>query len=152
MSHVSHERLLAYRAELDDVIAREGWAVQGVFPCTGQDGACFSYTIGMHAAGLPELLISGGTFPDMNMLLNIAAKDHLRNEFTPGVLYVNKYFRFPMMPIKAPAAEIGWAKSVYGPTVKAIQLIWPDNKGLWPGQPGFNRKKQQDLFGTFTIP
>ena len=40
-------------------IARRGRSFVGVFPCEGDDGHAFSYTIGNHLRGLPELLIVG---------------------------------------------------------------------------------------------
>lgn len=145
---MNNERIEAYVADLLDAIAKHGWVIQGVFGVREEE-LPFAYTIGLHEAGLPELIVSGG---NMHMMLNIAASDHLRNEIQPGTLYRSNYLTYPLKPIKAPAAEIFFARRLYGPRVKAIQLIWPDNHGLWPGQPGHNPKKRQDFFGTFTIP
>jgi hypothetical protein len=134
-------------------IAEHGWAVQGVAP-DGPDDVPFAYTLGMTPAGLPELAISGLTFDLMRALLNAVAVRHLAGDgYEPGQT-VEPFddeagqVQVPLRVIAAPRAEVGVARALFGPAVRAVQLVWPDRFGAWPGTGRWRPQAvSQELFG-----
>lgn len=141
-------RFDSYLKQLRDIVNRAGWTVQGVFPVK-QDDVWFAYTIGMTAHGLPELLISGLEGNQAQAVLNTAAGLHLTAEMQPGTSNTDiAADDLELRIIAAPRAEIGMAQRFYGPRVHvhAVQLVWPDDAGNYPG-PFWSPKFKQELFG-----
>lgn len=125
-------------AQQRHLIKEHGWMVQGVFPTEQDPGVAFAYTIGLTAAGLPELLISGNIGMDVTVhLLNDLAKMHLREEIKPGdevAGIANVVFHVAEC---GPDVEVQQARNHYGDKVRVIQIIWPDKEGRYPGDEGF---------------
>lgn len=142
-------RMAAYYQEQTKIILRDGWFIQGVFPTESEPGVCFSYTIGLTAAGLPELMIVGNIdFQIQRSLLNAAAAQHLENEINDGdevcLADVNVPFRARLC---GPDAPVQQARNRYGNKVRVIQLIWPDDKDNYPPDEGFERgEERQPLY------
>lgn len=138
----------AYLTHMQSLIEEYGWAVQGVFPTTEFD-VWFAYTVGLTSRGLPELLISGIPGEQVQPLLNRAAEMHCEKPFSIGDEVTGIAIDGVLMRvIDAPLAEIGMAVEMY-PTMRpdAIQLVWPDTDGVYPG-PNYDHKRfPQPLYG-----
>lgn len=121
-----------------DLIAKHGWMVQGVFPTRNDPDAPFAYTVGLTAAGLPELVISGLSAETSCALLNNAARRSLGEEFKPGQV-LDGIASVPFRVVDAPSAEVNMAHHLYEDRdVRALQLVWPDKGGAYPGEPGWS--------------
>ncbi len=139
------QEVAEYQARIGEVIKKYGWMVQGVFP-TGPADLGFAYTIGLTEAGLPELIISGTYDNQAKNLLNSAARQHASNEFAHGDT-VDGIANVPFRAIDAPEAPINIAHQRYGSRVRAVQLVWPDANGRWPGSVFAPPSDDQDLDG-----
>lgn len=136
---MSEDRFDEYLIKLAGMIRQFGWVVQGVFPVKDDDLG-FAYTVGLTAAGLPELVVSGAFGTQAQDLLNAAARIHAGSELKPGTER-DDIANVPFRIIPAPNAEVGVANRMYGPRVCAVQLCWPEVDGSWPPTP------RQELFG-----
>lgn len=129
-------------------IKEHGWIILGVFP-VDKDDLGFAYTVGLTEAGLPELVLSGAWNEQAQQLLNIAGEQHCRTEIKAGDT-VEDIANVPFRAIDAPLAEVNTARRLYGESrVRAVQLVWPDENGLWPGSvfAASVVKEKQELFG-----
>lgn len=126
------DRLAAYLDRARTIIAEHGWMIQGVFPTATSPGTPFAYTIGLTASGVSELVISGLDANTAGSILNAAARRHLAEELRPGMV-VEGLASVPFVVVAAPFAEVGMARNMYGDRVGAVQLVWPDEGGAYPG-------------------
>lgn len=138
-------RMQAYLLTCRETIARHGWMIQGVFPTEESPGVEFSYTVGLTAAGLPELVISGLPMNLAGTLLNDAARLSLATAVEPGDT-ITTIASVAFNVIAAPKAEIGLARRLCGEHAKALQLIWPDDRGHYPGEAGWSLSNGQEIF------
>lgn len=112
-------------------------------------GRVFSYTIGLTDRGWPELIISGPPPEVAGTALNRAVAE-LKSRCsergpTPGDI-LNDPLLVPVELRKVdPRVLLGYmAQAVYrqervgGPAPEALQVVWPDELGLWPGEEGCN--------------
>ena len=139
-----------YLALIRETIATHGWAVQHV----EDDRTPFSYTVGLHARGLPELLVTGLPPRDARWLLDTFAK-----RLTPGrrpvvgdqlVLPANT--RVELVEVAHPDAHMGIAVAICGYDVCAVQLVWADGRGRWPWGPGFDDgRRRQPVLGARAV-
>jgi Domain of unknown function (DUF4262) len=125
-----------YLDELRETIRKHGWVVQGV----EDDRAPYSYTIGLHSRGLPELLVTG-LYPEFAArFLNHLADDAVRGElFTPGerINFLGRPL-VEIVEVEHPDAHMDFAIALGGPDVRAMQLVWPDDHGRWPWDAQWN--------------
>lgn len=131
----------ATREDYHDVLRRKvrdrGWAVQYV----ESDRTPFAYTVGLHTAGLPELLVTGLS-PDWAMrLLNTVAR-YVIDERVPApgdtmVLPDNWHAEF--VEVAQPDAHLTFAVELCGPDVRALQIVWRDEDDHSPWCPEFNK-------------
>lgn len=128
-------------AEFDAMIARYGWAVQGVFDPAGVNPA-FCYTVGLAAKGLPEVIVFGLPQKTAHHFLN-----HLGRLFTSsGVPPLDTNLDdlaegLPSQLVAVPRGEADrymFATKRRYPDYTAVQLVWPDAKSLFPWDPGFD--------------
>lgn len=141
---MNKEAIQRVLAQLEDNIARFGWAVQGVFPCVGdEDSIPFHYTIGLHNKVLPELLVFGLPMDVGQMLLNDVAMVMLEKQ-AAGLPVLGK-FTHDRWPAPFYLVEAESAKAVEYATganrrsqglAKYIQVVWPDKHGSFPWQAG----------------
>lgn len=119
-----------------------GWHVMGVGGGPGGEPA-FAYTVGLgHRTGHPELLMSGQPIKLMAAVLNEVAERIVvgGQRFGPGAVIEGALAWHPMVvddvdPV--PSAELlRYASWFQRRSVKAVQLVWPDARGLFPWQPG----------------
>lgn len=114
------------------------------------DGYCpgFGYSIGLFKSfNHPELIIIGLDPDSTGIIINSAKKNiedgviYLTGVNYPGFL-MEKPVRFVEVQLEHYADYLGYAgwyndQSFDFPT---LQIVWPDNSGIFPWEPGFNEK------------
>lgn len=126
--------------DLDDTIQRHGMALISVFADHPHD-LPFTYTVGRHDRGLPELIVFGGTPDEAGTLLNELDRDNPSSEVRPG--------RTPRADalggarVELRRARPAWAKvhgllafDRGGPDVPFLQVRLPDRRGRLHGERG----------------
>jgi len=124
------------------MIADHQWAVQGVerdrFRPPG------AYTVGLTEHGLPELVVAGLAGCDATRLLNHVASHVLQAAaLRPGdqiPMHGDPVIVGPMIEVvevAVPAANLPVAAELYGPRLRAWQLVYADDRGHWPWDPGY---------------
>lgn len=125
-----------------DIIETHGWALTSVL----SDGTMPSYTysVGLSAKGLPELLLVGVGPRDAQIILNAAAKKLIGGVFSgaPGER-LQEVANFPLAPrhLAQDLAEkfaLGADRYAHENNLKMhmIQIVFPDQKGLFPWEAG----------------
>lgn len=143
---MSDTRLDAYDRSCMAMIAEHGWMVQGVFPTANDPGVGFCYTVGLTVAALPELVISGLPHETAATLLNLAGERSLGAEFKAGDV-LDGIAGVPLRVVAAPSAAVNMARHLYGfGRVVALQLVWPDTAGAYPGDAGWSLGEAQEVF------
>lgn len=137
--HIDHVRGL---------MVRHGWAVQGVqgdrlYPP-------YSYTLGLTECGLPELVVTGLALPRAGALLNRVA-EHVVHAGPPAPGDRVPLVGGPLLEIvelAQPDAHLDTAVALFGPQLRALQLVWADDRGRWPWERGFRgRRGGQPVLG-----
>ncbi|MET8997896.1 DUF4262 domain-containing protein [Amycolatopsis sp. Hca4] len=126
-----------YLERLRRGIAGRGWLVQGV------EGAGpyppWAYTIGLSGYGRPELVVTGLPLLAAGTLLNElaahalhgpppSAGDHL--PLVDGRL-------IEVVELAEPSAHLVFAVALYGPEIRALQLVHADAEGRFPWSPDY---------------
>ena len=135
---MSPERYLAW---LTAVIGEHGWAIQGIE--RERHRPPWAYTVGLSPHGKPELLVTGLPLRRAADLLNDVAEHVLHaDEPAPGEQVpliggpVVEYVR-----IAHPEVHLLRAVDLYGPSVRALQVVWADERGNWPWHVGFRGER-----------
>lgn len=125
-----------YLAVLRGKMLRSGWAIQYVEDARKP----FAYTIGLTQRGLPELLVTGMSPRGAAGLLNTGAElAVLDGAPTPGRQITFATGRLvEVVEVDHPDAHLCAAIGLFGPKVRAVQLVWADRRGRWPWAPDFN--------------
>ncbi|BBY97535.1 DUF4262 domain-containing protein [Mycolicibacterium fallax] len=127
-----------YLDYLRGLIAGHGWAVQSV----ESRKMPFAYTIGLHGLGLPELLITGMASDVSCIVLNSIAHmivdDGVLLEPSMHIDYEDR-FLMEVTEVEHPDVHMPFAISLYGPRVRALQLVWADDRGHLPWERGWRR-------------
>jgi Domain of unknown function (DUF4262) len=138
-----------YLEHIRDVIAYSGFAIQGVEG--DRRSSPWAYTVGLTAHGKPELVVTG---------LSIARSVQLLNDVASHVLHADPPRPGEVVPLRdgpvieivevsVPTAHLGIAVAIYGPGVRALQLVHADDRGHWPWEVGFRGARGgQPLLGT----
>src|SRR6201996_2235631 len=94
----------------------------------------FAYTIGLHEHGLPELLVAGMPPERANLVLNTVAGYLLGGgRPVPGErMLIGGELLLEFVQVQHPIAHLKFAFSFYGPDLRALQLVWPDDHGHRP--------------------
>jgi hypothetical protein len=116
-------------------IRAHGWAVQYV----EADRTPFAYTVGLHDRGLPELLVTGlSPQPSAWLLRTFARRSLLGPKPVPGrQVSLSAGARIEPVTVTQPDAHLYMAVAIGGQGIKALQLVWADDRGRWPWAPGF---------------
>ncbi len=134
-----------YLDELRETIRINGWAVQGV----EDDRRPFAYTIGLHDRGLPELLVTGLSPERAARVLNDVAGATVGGRvLDPGAhIAVGAGPLLEIVVVEHPDAHMNFAVALGGPDVRALQLVWADDRGRWPWAAnwGHGRRRQPVL-------
>lgn len=131
----------ATRADYHDVLRRKilahGWAVQYV----ESERTPFGYTIGLHPAGLPELLVAGLPPETTLKILNTLAGYMVREvEPAPGdTMQLADEWHGEFVAVAEPHAHMGLGLELYGPALRGLQFVWRDRDGHTPWCPDFNK-------------
>jgi uncharacterized protein DUF4262 len=126
-----------YLQRLREGVADRGWLVQGVegsgsYPPWG-------YTVGLSGYGLPELVVTGLPLLEAAELLNDLAAHSLHGSPpTPGE-------RVPLrggpvieaVRLAEPSVHLVFAVALYGPEIRALQLVHADSQGRFPWSPDY---------------
>jgi len=134
-----------YQDTLDHVrglMLHNGWAVQyversGVRPA-------YAYTVGLTEHGLPELVATGLPPPRAAALLNRGARHVLLDGPLPAPGDVLRLTEVPILEVVRvahPDAHLDTALALFGPGIRALQLVWADERGRWPWHPGFRASR-----------
>ena len=126
-----------YLGNLRAIITRRGWAVQAI----GRDRLYppWAYTTGLTLRGLPELVVTGMPGARAASLLNEIAAHALHAGMPePGIrveLVGGPLIEF--VRVDLPAVHLVMAVELYGPRVRALQVVHADDRGHWPWEPGY---------------
>lgn len=136
-------------ARMASMVEEYGWAVQGVEG--DRVHPPWAYTVGLTLRGLPELVVTGVRLLDARDVLNEWAGDVIRGEvLSPGqVLRCPHGSEMEIVELAHPDAHLLTAVSLYpGTTLRALQLVWSDDRGHWPWDVGFrSRRGGQPVLG-----
>jgi len=135
-----------YLEHMLDLVALYGWAIQGV----SRDGLHppWAYTVGLTAAGRPELVVTGISVTRATELLNDVAS-HAIHDDAP----MKAGDRVPLIggpaiefvELTAAKTRLVTAIDIYGRGIRALQVVHSDDRGRWPWQKGY--RGQQTLLG-----
>ncbi len=118
-------------------IRRCGWMVQGVGGTRLY--APFAYTVGLTAAALPELVLTGLSAVRSCTLLNTVGQYYLGVDPPPQHgerVHLTGGPCTEVVDVPHPDAHLFIADDLYGPSLRAQQLVWADGRGTWPWQAG----------------
>lgn len=130
------------QAELDAIIARVGWAVQGVFAEDDEPGFC--YTVGLSAKDLPELITFGLSQQTGALFLNRIAQRMIDGETFALDTDINELAEGAPTRLIAAARtatdNFMFATEARYPAYKALQMVWPDRHLHWPWEAAFDAR------------
>ena len=131
---------------IHELVEREGWIVQFV----ESDRTPYAYTIGLHPRGLPELLVTGMPRQRATLVLNSVAQYLVDGgKPVPGErILIGDELLLDVVQVQHPSAHMNFGVAFYGADLRALQLVWPDDRGHRPWCPEFsNRQVRQPVFG-----
>jgi Domain of unknown function (DUF4262) len=137
-----------YLNELREMMRKHhGWAVQFV----EHDKRPFAYTVGLHNRGLPELLITGLNAQISTRVLNSIAHtivdDAMRLAPAMHIDYEDR-FLIEVVEVEHPDVHLRFAVEICGSDVRALQLVWADDRGRWPWDAGWGHgRRSQPVLG-----
>jgi hypothetical protein len=132
------DRIRAYLAEQRRRIAEHGWVVQGVFGTDEHPSPLFAYTVGLVGSGHPELIVYGLPLEVASSILNDLA-EHVAagGRLHAGDRLTRDESDYGMVLVAVDdTAPLGLARGVYGPEVRALQLVYPDDEHRMPWDDG----------------
>ena len=139
-----------YVARMAEIIAEKGWAVQAVGAATAPESFC--YTVGLAQRGLPELWLGTLAPAQAGGILNAVAQAAIDGAVVllPGAI-VDVAYSTPFRlrgPVDPEAAEAfvalrlqGDLPGIPGVPVRVLQVLWPDQEGLFPDDPGYDQAR-----------
>jgi hypothetical protein len=136
-----------YLDELRATIDDHGWAVQFV----ESEKRPFAYTVGLHHRDLPELLITGLP-PDtsarvLNSIAHMVVDDGTVLAPAMHIDYQDR-FLIDVVEVEHPDVHLKYAVRMFGPRVRALQLVWADERGRWPWDKGWGHGRwRQPVLG-----
>ncbi|MBV9312234.1 MAG: DUF4262 domain-containing protein [Pseudonocardia sp.] len=138
---------------MKELMLEHGWAIQGV------EGdrlhPPWAYTLGLTDCGLPELVITGMALNRAGMFLNRMADHALRDGAAqPGErIHLCGGPLAEIVELPNPDAHLHTAYAFFGPRLRAIQMVWADDRGRWPWELGFRGcRGGQPVLGPRTKP
>jgi Domain of unknown function (DUF4262) len=122
---------------LGGVIAKFGWAVQGVE--RDRIHPPWAYTVGLTLYGQPELVLTGMPLGRACRLLNEVAA-HVMHAEAPRPGDQIPWRGGPLMEIvqvAEPSAHLVIAVEMFGTDLRALQVLHADERGHWPWDVGY---------------
>lgn len=139
-----------YLEHLREIIGDHGWVVQYV----ESDKRPFAYTVGLHGLGLPELLITGLSAQVscrvLNSIAHMVVDDGTVLMPAMHIDYVDR-FLIEVVEVEHPDVHMRFAVDIFGPNIRALQLVWADEKGRFPWVTGWGHgRRRQPVLGCRT--
>lgn len=124
-----------------------GWAVQFV----ESERRPFAYTVGLYDRGLPELLLTGLPPQTSARLLNSIAhqivEDGIVLQPAMHIDYQGE-FLLEVVEVDHPDVHLKFAARLFGPQIRAVQLVWTDDPRHWPWDTGWaHGRRPQPVLG-----
>ncbi|HEY7261483.1 MAG TPA: DUF4262 domain-containing protein [Trebonia sp.] len=118
-------------------IAHAGFAVQGVNG--DRRRSPWAYTAGLTAHGKPELVVTGLSMTRAAQLLRDAGHHLLHADAPrPGEqIWPLDGLAIEFVEVAEPAVHLKVAVAIFGPKIRALQLVHADDRGHWPWEVGF---------------
>lgn len=119
---------------LQAIISDHRWAIQFVEDARRP----FAYTVGLHGMGQPELLITGVSAQPSARLPNSIAHHVVDGDLAlrPGAHIDHQgEFLFEVVEVEHPDVHLKCAVGLFGPRIRAFQLVWADDRHRWPWDP-----------------
>jgi len=134
-----------------DLIATHGWSIQHVGAVSKEEFS-FAYTVGLTALDHPELILSTPLPPPgAAHLLNELGGRVRQGKVLAAGQEPDKLIRgdSPPVLVRAESDELNFASALYPDSpVRALQLVLPDRRGLYPWEKGYDHKGfPQKCFG-----
>lgn len=131
----------------------EGWVFDNTnvrWVCGGGGDAPFAYTAGYWSVGLPELVVVGLSDRQSATLLNTcgARQKERGTGWVPGEIDTELF----TLPTKFGSVADRWvienmsmaltrvAITLHDKPHGVVQVLWPDTKGNFPGDPGYEQR------------
>lgn len=126
-----------YLDYMRNIMDRCGWAVQGI----ERDGPHppWAYTVGLTRLGRPELVVTGMSLHRATHLLNDMAA-HSVHADNPKLGERVELIGGPviqMIGVAEPTAHLRIATEMFGPRIRALQVVHADDRGQWPWERGY---------------
>lgn len=122
-----------------EVIASHGLFIQYVEKDRWRPA--LAYTVGLTQIGHPELLVTGLATKDAGCFLTTIAHELLHHDaeaFVPGQLRQwAEGAAVEVVDVTEPTVHLVTADATYGPDLRAVQLVYTDDRGRLPWQVGF---------------
>lgn len=126
-----------YLAHLHGLVIRHGWAVQAI--SRDRMHPPWAYTVGLSAQDLPELVVTGlKEHRAMHLLNDVAA--HVLHAAPPSPGEQIPLTGGPLIEIvevAEPTAHLAYAVALFGPRIRALQLVHADDRDHWPWDVGY---------------
>jgi hypothetical protein len=140
---------------IHETVERVGWSVLAIPAGERDDEPAFAYTVGLHKRfGHPEIIVLGLPHELMHELLDVCGERIKAGETLPvgtpfgEVLDGCSVQLRPVRAVESYREHVGYAMWFNGgPEFGLLQLVWPDDAGRFPGEPGADPDavKQQPL-------
>ena len=136
-----------YVAHVRELLAAQRFAVQSVMG--SRTSPELSYSVGLTAHGLPELIVLGVRRAEAHRLIDNWAEYLLDVSLVlPGETLESGPFYLEAIEVDRPQDHLVLAGRIYGAAVRALQLAWVDDRGRWPWEAGHRaRRAGQPLLG-----
>ena len=122
-------------------LARQWWVVQGVE--RDRYRPPYAYTIGLTTHDKPELVVTGMSLTRAAELLNDVAA-HVLHAPAPAPGEREPLIGGPLVEfvkVDVPSAHLLLASELYGPRLRALQVVHADDRGRWPWETGYRGVK-----------
>jgi hypothetical protein len=126
-----------YLDYMSGLIAQRGWAVQGVQ--RDRIHPPWAYTVGLTTYGEPELVVTGLAVRRAAALLNDVA-EHVVHAAAPRPgeqIALRDGPLIEIVKVAVPSAHLITAAEMYGPRLRALQVVHADDRGHWPWETGY---------------
>jgi hypothetical protein len=138
-----------YLDQVLHVVANSGFCVQQV---GGNRLRCgYSYTVGLSELEEPELLVTGMSATRGYQLVRDMAH-HVLHDTAPPAGEVVPLREGPVVQfvrVDVPEVHLPVANELYGPALRALQMVWRDDHGKWPWEVGHRAGRGgQPVLGT----
>lgn len=109
-----------------------------------------AYTVGLHWRGLPELLVTGLGPRESRRVLNAVTDDVLSGwRPVPSQRFDIGYEGlYEVVEVDHPDVHLWYTVKVCGADIRALQLVWADDRGRWPWDRGWDDgRRRQPVYG-----